>query len=358
MEEICGPMKSHDKFKKMISGVRNFSFLLIPNFTMNPLVNAIEVLRLANQLGRKDLFKWTLYSEGGGAIESSNGISFQTKVIQDAPLPDILFICAGNDVHRLRLASCLSLVRKFAASGVLLGGMCTGSFVLAKAGLLDGYSCTIHWEYLTMQKEMFHRVKFEKRIFVVDRDRITCIGGTASLDMMLHLIDGEIGSDLKKNILEFLVIESIRGGESLKPTPKIDGYGFHQDILRSAIEIMENNVEEPLSCEELSRRIGISTRQLQRIFGRNSGGGIKRCYIAIRLRRARERIVQSNMNISDISIASGFHSLAHFSQSYKDFFGLPPTEDRRLAQTELKNEHGDVGNPLRLLPSRSASGLN
>ncbi|MBN3846298.1 hypothetical protein G3N58_05560 [Paraburkholderia sp. Ac-20342] len=227
--------------------LKRFTFLLLPGFTMIAFVNCVEVLRLANQLHGEDLFEWSICSAYGGYIESSNGLSIETTTIQDARHPEILFVCAGNGVHKLNLSFYLSLLREFSAFGTILGGLCTGSFVLAKAGLLDGYACTIHWEYLVAQQERFHHAKFERNIFVIDRDRVTCVGGAASLDMMLCLIRTTITKDLREKIVDYLMLDSIRDGKSIKTIPKFSGHGCSREVFQRAVELMEGNLDQPIS---------------------------------------------------------------------------------------------------------------
>jgi AraC family transcriptional regulator, glycine betaine-responsive activator len=321
---------------------RNFMFVLLPNFTMIAFVNAVEVLQMANRLTGKTLFNWSICSPSGGAIISSNDLSIETMALQAASKPDVAFVCSGNEVHRLDISDYLAEVRKSAALGTHLGSLCTGAYVLAKAALLGGYSCAIHWEYLSAQKEIFHKTRFEKKLFVVDRDRITCAGGTASLDMMLHLIAPMIGEDIKIKIANQLMLDNVRDIDSSKALPSLGRLGRSNDTLRRAIAVMEDSLDEPLTCVELSKRVDTSARQLLRFFQENVGKSVKEYYLMLRLRRARELLTQSSISITGISVACGFRSVVHFSRSYKGLFGVAPIQARRDGITGAHLLRGDL----------------
>ena len=183
--------------------------------------NAIEVLRAENQLCITKHYTWLLASLTGGKVEASNGIALDAVAIGEICEADIILVCGGNDVQDVTMPEHLSVLRRFDRSGVVPGGICTGAYVLAKAGLLSGYRCSIHWERLFAHQETFREVKFSKSLFAIDRDRVTCSGGVAPLHMMLDLISPHVGPKLIAEISDFFIVEHLRNTYSLQAMPLV-----------------------------------------------------------------------------------------------------------------------------------------
>ncbi|CAN0625574.1 AraC family transcriptional regulator, glycine betaine-responsive activator [Burkholderia multivorans] len=307
----------------------HFSFLLMPHFNMIAFTNAIEVLRVANQLSKNNHYTWQLVSVNGGKVEASNGIELGTIPASEVERTDIIFACGGNDVQDTTTSEHLALLRRLDRSGVMLGGICTGAYVLAKAGLLAGYECSIHWERLFAHQETFREAKFSKRLFVVDRNRVTCAGGVAPLHMMLELIAPHVGARLIADITDYFIVEQLRTSSSLQAMPLVARLGSANRIVFDVLEIMESNIDEPLSGDELARRTRISNRQMQRLFRETVGTPMARHYVKLRLKRARELLQQTNMTIQDVMTACGFQSTSHFSKAYHQEYGYPPSAERK-----------------------------
>ncbi len=323
----------------------HFAFLPLPNFTMIAFSNAIEVLRMANYLSGKPLYRWTIISPAGGPVMASNGLTIDTGPTASAAQADIIFVCGGIDVQHMTNACHLAALRGFARAGVTLGGLCTGTYALAKAGLMADYRCAIHWENLSALKEEFPNTRFLKELFVIDRDRITCAGGVAPLDMMLNLISTRIGATRVTQIAEQFAIDHVRDTNAQQRMPLVARLGWANKSLFEVITLMENNIEEPLSREELARLANLSQRQLQRLFREHLGMTPTHYYLTLRLRRARELLLQTDMSIIHITMACGFQSACHFSKSYRDAFGTAPTRERRqrvapLAQPAIPHRLG------------------
>ncbi|WP_232072154.1 GlxA family transcriptional regulator [Paraburkholderia pallida] len=311
------------------ASLAHFAFMPLPNFTMIAFTNAIEVLRMANYLSGQPLYRWSIISPQGGQVMASNGLSIDTGPAECAGQPDIVFVCGGVDVQRVTTPEHLSALRRFARMGVTLGSLCTGTYALAKAGLLAGYACAIHWENMSALKEEFPSTRFLKELFVVDRDRVTCTGGVAPLDMMLNLITPRVGTARVTQIAEQFVVEHVRDTSAQQRMPLVARLGSANKSLFEVISLMENNIEEPLSREELARLANMSQRQLQRLFHEHLGMTPTHYYLTLRLRRARELLLQTDMSIMQITMACGFQSACHFSKSYRDAFGNAPTGERR-----------------------------
>ena len=210
-----------------------------------------------------------------------------------------------------------------------LGAICTGAYLLARADVLGGYRCTIHWENLASLREEYPDITVTSELFEIDRDRYTCSGGIAPLDMMLNLIEAEHGSTLAVAISEEFICERIRGKNDRQRIPLTHRLGTSQPKLVDAISLMEANLEEPMSLDELSRHVGLSRRQLERLFQKHVHCVPTRYYLELRLARARQLLLQTSRPIVDIAFACGFVSAPHFSKCYRDRYGVPPRDERR-----------------------------
>ncbi len=305
-------------------------FLLTPNYSMIAFASAIEPLRMANWLSDKALYEPVMASIDGQSVTASNGFTIEPCVdIETIRSASIVFLCGGinpNPEIASRLKPVLKeLLRKKAA----IGGICTGAYLLAKAGLLKGYRCTVHWYNINAMYDEFPELIISTDLFELDRDRYTCSGGSAPLDMMLTLIGRSHGADLATSIAEMFVCERIRGVHDRQRIPLKQRFGFSQPKLIEAVELMEANIEEPMSLDELSTHVGISRRQLERLFQKHLRCVPTRYYLELRLRRARELLLRSTKSIVDIAFSCGFVSAPHFSKCYRDFFKNSPREERR-----------------------------
>lgn len=317
-----------DKSLTKFASASHFMFLLVPNFSMIAFVNALEVLRIANQLSGKPLYRWSVISVDGQPVQASNGLKLSVEAPETPGPADIVFVCAGNEVQRATTPAHLQRVRQFAHAGALLGSICTGAYVLAKAGLLAGHTCVIHWEYLHAQAESFIDVTFERSIFRIDRNRITCAGGVAPLEMMLYLVGLSMGDAFVQRISSYLAVDRVRHPGALQPPA---GYGTSR-LLAEVLQLMEAHIETPLSLAALAQRTGVRERTLLRLFRSAVGQPVMQHYRLLRLRRARQLLQQSGMSLTDIAVACGFQSASVFTSAYRKAFGLTPGQERRQAQ--------------------------
>ena len=305
-------------------------FLLVPQFSMIAFAASIEPLRLANRVSGKALFAWRTYSPDGLPIAASNGIlvSVDGAYRDVGPMPEII-VCAGVDVTRLDHDALIAKLRRLAFYGTSIGAVCTGSHVLARAGLLDGYRCTIHWENYEAFREEFPALDVTQELFEIDRNRFTCAGGTAAIDMMLALISNKKGPDIAALVTDELIHHRMRDAGEMQRMEIRARLGVAHPKVLSVVTSMEENIEEPLSCADLARRGGLSPRQLERLFQRYLDSTPSRYYSALRLERARQLLLQTAMPILAVGLACGFVSPSHFSKCYSDHFGKTPSEERR-----------------------------
>lgn len=308
---------------------QSIGFLLVPQFSMMAFVSAVEPLRVANRLAQKELYRWQVLSRDGGSIAASNGMSLVADcAYAETKNQSLIVVCAGFEPERGFDNKMKRWLIGLGRSGIDLGAMDTGSFLLGWAGLLDGYKATTHWESLDSLREQFPETDVENSLFVIDRNRLTCAGGTAALDMMLHLISVRHGHRLAAAVSEQFIHAQIRDPhDHQRMEPRIR-QGINHAGLARVIGLMEANLEEPLSSEKLSAAAGMSLRQLERLFHRYFGSTPRRYYLDLRLQRARALLQYTDMSMVEITVACGFGSAAHFSRSYHAWAGKPPSAER------------------------------
>lgn len=310
-------------------------FFLIPNFSMIAFASAIEPLRLANRLGEKALYEWALVSSDGGAVTASNGISINPHFSMselDAGTAkqrvSSLILVSGVGAEVYDDQETFAWLRRLDRRGADIGALCTASHLLARAGLLDGRVCTLHWENIPSFRETYPDIEVTDDLFKIDGNRFTCSGGTAALDLMLHLIRAEHGEELANRISEECILDRVRGGHDHQRMPLAIRLGVDNRKLIDSIHLMETHLEEPLSQVELAAAVGISRRQLERLFRRHMGRPPNRHYMQLRLDRARKLLLQTDMTVVDVAMACGFVAASHFAKCYRQFYGQTPRQAR------------------------------
>lgn len=308
---------------------RRFVFLLLDRFTMLSFAGAIEPLRIANRVAGAPIYSWALAGEGGAFATCSNGAAFKLDMgLDEIEREDTLLVCGGIDVQKATTRGIIGWLRREARRGVVVGGLCTGAYALAKAGLLDGKKATIHWENQDGFLEEFEDVKLTKSVFVVDGNRLTTAGGTASIDMMLKLIAADHGDDLANTVADQLIYSSIRTDQDTQRLSIPTRIGVRHPKLSQVIQMMESNIEDPISPADLADDVGMSTRQLERLFRRYLNRSPKRYYMELRLQKARNLLMQTDMSVINVALACGFASPSHFSKCYRAHYNTTPYRER------------------------------
>ncbi len=304
-------------------------FFLAPKFSMIAFTSAIEPLRSANRMSGQTLYRWRLVSRDGRSVEASNRIALMPDAaIAAVEFVPTMFVCAGIDAHLYSDKVVLSWLRRLARKGARIGSLCTGSHILARAGLLDGHRCTMHWENIPGFVEEFPDIEVTSELFEIDRNRFTCSGGTAPLDMMLHMIAMRHGNDLAAVVSDQFIHDRIRGSHDDQRMTLQARLGVRDAKLISAISRMEANIEEPLSRVEIAAEVALSTRQIERLFRKHLDMTPRHYYLEVRLRRARQLLLHTTMSVMAVALACGFVSAAHFSKCYREHFGRAPREER------------------------------
>lgn len=316
---------------------QKIAFLLLPDFSMMAFTSSVEPLRAANRLSGRKLYTWHVMTHDGQPTRASNGIA----MVPDGSLfedftADTLFVCAGVRAERFSDRKVFDRLRDLARHGMALGGVCTGSLALARAGLLDGYRCTIHWENMEGFVEDFPRLDITATLFEIDRDRYTCSGGTAPLDMMIYAISRDFGGQLAIGVAEQMLHNFVRQPHDAQRMSIQYRTGISNAKLLAVIAYMEAYLESPVSLAELARSVDLSVRQLERLFRNYLGRTPTRYYLELRLQRARLLLRQTTMPILQVAVASGFQSASHFARCYRELFGCAPRSERT---------HPDRGGP-------------
>ncbi len=307
-----------------------FVFLTLPQYSQIAVANAVEPLRMANSISGQLAYEWVITSLDGQPVSASNGLSLSPTVgLDQIGRPDIVFVCGGRNVRDAVTPTLLAALRRLSEQGTGLGALCTGGYALARAGLLDRCRATIHWENVSALREEFPRIIISDQVFTIDRNRYTASGGVAPLDLMLNLIETKLGSKVSQLVSEQFIVDRIRSDKDRQYVPLRAQVGVsHQSLIKVA-ELMEANVERPVSLERIAQETGLSRRQIERLFKRHLNCVPKRYYLELRLKRARELLLQTAMPIMDITTACGFQSPPHFSKCYRKQFGYPPSVERQ-----------------------------
>ena len=314
---------------KEMSQIKHVGFLTLNNFSMIAFSNAIEILRMANYLLGEEVYQWSVITVDGQPVSASNGLAFaNTQKIDFNNMPDVLLVCGGVNVQNAVSADVIKLLTQASKYNIWLGGLCTGSYALAKAGLLDGYKCTIHWENMASLCELFPTIQFMEELFVIDRNRCTCAGGTAPLDLMLAFVAARFGKNLVAEISDQFMMVRARDSKDQQHIPVAARVGYSHKALVEVSALMEANIDEPLTLDELARLAGLSQRHLQRMFRHTLSMTPMHYYLNLRLRRARALLLQTEMSIMSVTVACGFQSSCHFSKSYRTLFGYSPSMER------------------------------
>lgn len=315
------------------TAVQCFGFLLVPNFSLIALSSVVDPLRLANMALGRTAYEYVTIGLRDEPVRSSDGIRvLPDQVMGESSRFDAVFVIGPNPIPKRGYGETSHWLRQLAAQGTTLGGIDTGSYYLAKAGLLDGYRCTIHWEDRETLLEQFPGLLVSNRLFEIDRDRYTCSGGVSPLDLMTFVLRRPPGSrELAQQVSDLLVSHQ-RSPDENQSLPMRYRYANLPEVVLEALEIMESNVEEPLTPGEIADYLKFSRRQLERLFQEHVNASPSRKYLEIRLARARLSVLRTSRPIDEIALSCGFATPAHFITRYRELYGRTPQAER-VAQT-------------------------
>jgi AraC family carnitine catabolism transcriptional activator len=324
------------------SDPRTLGLLLIDDFALMSYASIIEPYRAANVLAGEMLYRWLHVSMDGRPARASNGASVAADQAVGQPLAcDTLFVFAAGDPASFRDAATFAWLRDIARRGATLAGVSGGPFLLARAGLLDGYRATIHWDHRPTFAESFSEIAIEPSLYVIDRRRVTCAGGTSGLDLAIELIEREQGHALAAKVGDWFIRTQSRAADQPQRASLRERYGIANDRVLKALARMEATVEEPEPRRELARVAGVSLRQLERLFARYAGESVNDCYRRIRLEQAIQLLSKTGLSVTSVAIACGFRSSSHFSRAFKSHYGVSPVQGRRQSRGLVDRQETD-----------------
>lgn len=312
-----------------------FLFVLLENFTLLSFASAVEALRIANRAAGQELYTWAFLGESE-VVRCSAGTAFKVDMgLVETQRDDTVVVCGGIEVAAATTRGILNWLRKESRRGARIGGLCTAGYTLARAGLLEGRRATIHWENHDSFAEEFEGVELTKSVFVMDGNRFTTAGGTASIDLMLKIIAEDHGEELAGAVADQLIYTTIRTDQDTQRLSTPTRIGVRHPKLSQVIQMMEANIEEPISPALLAQDVGLSTRQLERLFRRYLDRSPKRYYMELRLQKARNLLMQTDMSVINVALACGFASPSHFSKCYRAQYLTTPYRERGAQGTRL-----------------------
>lgn len=308
-----------------------YAFVLIPGYSTLGLSCALDALSLANRHPSGHTFySWRLLSETGAPVRAYNGVTIEVnEALPELHRDETLVVCAGENVSEGSTKKLLNWLRRETRRGMDFGALSSATYTLALAGLINGKRVTTHWEYKSALTEMLPDVIIEDTIFSVDGRVFTTAGGAASMDLMLDRIKADYGMELATWVADQMVYTNPRLQDHSQRMTKVTKTEVRNSKLAMAMQIMENNIEDPLTPDEIAQVVKISTRQLERLFSKYVGSSPKRYYLHLRLEKARDLLRQTELSVTDICVACGFKSLSHFSKSYRGAYGISPGLEAR-----------------------------
>jgi len=305
-------------------------FYLVPDFPMMTFAAALDPLRQANRIAGRALYKWIFLSIDGAPVYSSAGLPIPIDhSIADMPACDLVILCAGLNHTKAYKPAVFRWLRALHSRGCVLGGICAGQFLIAKAGLLHGRRCAVHWELLAAFQEEFPRSVASNAIFAVDGPFITSSGGTVTLDMMLYVIAASKGRDIADAISDQFNHPEIRQQNSSQRLPAQTRFGIRNPKLLEIVKVMESSIQNPVDLQVLARRVQLSTRQIERLFLTHLGKPPSAFYAGLRMARAHDLILQTDLTISDVAEVCGYMSVSRFGRIYRAHYGNTPREVRQ-----------------------------
>lgn len=306
------------------------SFVLIPRFNMMTLTTLIEPMRIANYLAPSELFGWSYLSAAGGEVVASNGMRLGSTAIEQAEeVGETLIVCGSWGCEHDDFSDLGHWLRRQERRGATLVAVEMGLYVLARAGLLSARQATTHWSCMAGFAERFPRVLLREQLFTRDQKIWTCAGGLAGVDMMLALIARRHGDQLAAEVADQMLHYPIREADSAQRHTLGGATKSIHPQVKAAIALIEAHLEEPLPVPEIASRLGVSQRQLERLFRRYMGCSTVRFSQLLRLQYARVLLTSTRLSIREVSAASGFNSMSYFSQAFAKCFGKKPSEYRR-----------------------------
>lgn len=311
-----------------------FLFLLLPGFSSLDLGSGVDSLAAANAAGADPAFDWRIIGETNRPVTSASGMT----VTVDAALPhtqrgDCIVICGAQSRSQPASPELRAWLRQATRFGAQLCGLGGGAALLAQTGLIEGHRLSTHWKLQPALAELFPRLETVCSVFEEEQAVATCPGGATTLDLFSALIGRRCGAEIASGVADLLLYATVRASNDRQTRSDLCRIGTRHEKLGRAIRKMQDHLEEPLTPTRVAEKVGLSTRQLERLFQRYVGASPKTYLTTLRLERARLLLQQTQMRVIDVAIACGFSSASHFSKLYRHHFGISPNAERGTAPT-------------------------
>jgi transcriptional regulator GlxA family with amidase domain len=291
----------------------------------------MEPLRLANELADARLFTWQATSEAGGAVPAQCATQIATVSFAAAPArPDYVIVFGHWERAAPARDALARRLRQVERAGGCIGAVGAAIPMLLAMGYFDRHNCAAHWRQLSLINELYPDIALSESTTEIDGRRLTCAGGTAAVDAGLALVEREASRAFRDRCAALMVHERSEATPSQRRFLVNFQLANRHPKLGRATDLMLTYLEQPLSSDALAKEVGTSTRNLQRIFRRQTGSTVSHFYLRLRLQWARELLRSSGYSIAQIALASGFVSASHFTKMYKRAYGRKPSEERAI----------------------------
>jgi AraC family carnitine catabolism transcriptional activator len=315
--------------------VRKVAFLLLPEFSHLGIAAATEPLFIANWLAQRAVFDWKIISVDGQPVRASNGrlVPVDGDLTSAADCKTVFVLASFDPQRSLRERQVVRWLKRIAKFGVEIGGIENGSLVLAEAGLLNGHPVAVHWDNTIGFQEHYPKTRAVTQLYVRSGERITCAGASAILDLMIAWIGWHADTELAGEVAEHLLLGRPRPAETEQRVAPAPAPSSSDAAVVQAQAIMLAQIDEPLSCREIARRIGLSLRQIERRFRAELGCSILQHYRQIRIAKAHQLLQQTDLSVTEVALSCGFSSPEYFCRLYRAYFSCSPSRDRRQSTT-------------------------
>lgn len=305
------------------------TLLVLPDVSLMSLAATLDPMRAANRLVGRQCYRYRVVSPDGGHVKTSSGLSICVDGVFDPDLRcDLLIVVAAFRIFEHAKPGLLRALRKAARRALYVGGIESGSWVLALAGLLDGRSATTHWEDLEDFAARFPTVNVKADRWVIDGRYFTTGGAAPALDFLLSLIRARQGHTLSLDVASLYIYDGLAGGWETQPSVSLGRITSQEPRLTEAIRLMEKHVDAPLPIVDIAHATGVSARALETAFRRGTGQSPGQFYLGLRLNTARRLVVDTNLAMAEIAVRSGFSSVSALSRAFKRRFGASPMHGR------------------------------
>ena len=302
--------------------VLSVTILVLEESAMMCVASVLEPLRAANRVKGEQLYDWSLASLTGEAVMLTCGVPFPVDGRFDPNFRgDLLIVVGGFNQQRHVKSGDLATIRSAASGFKALAAVEAGSWVLARAGLLDGFEATTHWEDFEAFSANFPDVLLKHDRYVVDENRMTCGGASPAFDMLMDLVRRRNGGAMAMEVASVFVYDEAHSQSDAQPLVSLGRAGLKDSRLQAAVRLMEKWIEQPLPVAAIARRVGVSSNTLEAIFKRHVDMTPGRFYLNLRLKSANRMVLDTDLSLREIAVRSGFSSLSAFSRAFRNSFG-------------------------------------